>query len=326
MPLFSAYTAFGLFEFSSDESPAESIHKALDTAMGGGAAFDIKAGSDVEADNYATAMAIAAARSSLRRAGLNMYGATATEKLPQLEAAYGVVPSRTATIAERRAVLAAKYLASRGSREEAIDNALRAALGTDFVFLYVIPRASVTKWPSTYGATPGLFSRIDIPAKTVKLLDPVAPDFSVSGVVTVPYENWVTAHNEELLAVSDRLVIEPENPGGAELVTVTAVAGSGSTRTFTATFTKPHEQNCAATTRPTPFGLSTRRHYIVILKTAAAVDNEKRRIANAVMRAAVRGVSTWSVVHESTDGSGAFVSLRLDTDKLDTNLLVSFTR
>ena len=326
MPLFSAYTPFGLFEFSSDDSPAEAIHKALDVGMGGGAAFDIKAGSDVEADNYATALAIASARSAIQRAALNMYGATATEKIPQLEQAFLAIPSRTATIAERRGVLAAKYLAARGSREEAIDNALRAALGTDFVFLYPIPRASVTKWPTTYGATPGLFSRIDVPAKTVRLLDPVAPDFSVSGVVTVPYENWNTAHNEELLAKGDVLCIEPENPGGAELVTVTAVSGTGTSRTFTATFTKPHEHNSAATTRPTPFGLSTKRHYLVILKTAAAKDAEKRRIANEVMRIAVRGVSTWSVVHETTDGSGTFTAYRLNTDSMDTCVLTSFTR
>jgi hypothetical protein len=323
---FSAFAPFGLSEFSGDEPMAEGIYRAISTAIGGGKAFDLAEGTDVEATNFADAIAIACARQALVRAKLNLDPATATEKIPQHEEAFVVTPPATATIPERRAVLAAKNLAARGSREEAITTALQTMLGTDFVALYVVPTGSLQRWPSSVGGAPGLYSRVDIPAKTLRTLDPIAPDFATSGVVTVPYENWDTTQADELLTVGDRVVVDCEAVALGEVVTVTAVAGSGTSRTFTATFTKAHPQGCSVTTRQTPLQLSTKRHYLVVLKVAAAKRLETRRKVNTLMQAVVRGVSTWSVVHEYVDGYGAFVAYQADVDALDANILSSFAR
>jgi hypothetical protein len=323
---FSAFDPFGLSTFSGDKPLAESLYTAINAAVGGGKAFDVTEGTDIEATNFADAIAIACAQQTLRRAAANLDPATAYEKLPQHEAAFQVVPKPTATVPERRAILAAKNLISRGSREEALVAALTTLLGSDFVAIYPIPVADAQKWPTSIGAAPGMYSRLDIPAKTLRLLDPIAPDFATSGVVTVPYENWDTTAGDELLTVGDKVVVECEIPGGAEVVTVTAVAGSGSTRTFTATFTKPHARNCSATTRPTPIQFSTKRHYLVVLKVAAARNVETRRKVHELMAAIVRGVSTWNIVHEYVDGYGGFQSYALDTDSLDTNILTSFFR
>lgn len=323
---FSAFNGFGLAQFTGDEPMAETVYRALNAATGGGTAFDVSEGTDMEATNFADAIAIACARRSLERASLNLAPETATEKLPQHEAAFVVSPPKDATIAERRAILAAKNLAARGSRDEAITAALRTLLGSDFVALYVSPQADVERWPSAVGGAPGHYSRVDIPAKTIRLLECVAPDFGVSGVATVPYENWDTSQADELVVVGEKVLVEAEIPGAAEVVTVTAATGEGTSRVLAATFTKPHPIGASATTRATPMQFSTRRHMLVVLKIAAAKRPETRRMVNEVMRAIVRGVTTWSIVHESSDGSGVLASITLDVEPLDAVTLDTFVR
>ena len=76
----------------------------------------------------------------------------------------------------------------------------------------------------------------------VRMLEPIAPDFAVSGEMVVPYENADTDAPEVVLAAGDVLHMEPDgDPRASELVTVTAAEGSGLSRTFTATYTKPHQ-------------------------------------------------------------------------------------
>jgi hypothetical protein len=321
---FSAFAPFGLSEFSSAEPIAETIYRGINSAIGAGKAFDVTEGTDIEATNFADAIAIACAQTTLTRAKLNIYPETAYEKLPAHEAAFQVSPEVNSTVPERRAILAAKNLASRGSREEALVTGLRTLLGSDFVHLYSVPVADREVWPTTIGGAPGLYSRVDIPAKTLRLLDPIAPDFSVSGSVKVPYENWDTSQADETIAVGEELVIEPEIPGGAEVVTVTASSVESGVRYLTATFTRPHPNDCAATTRQTPIQTSTKRHFLVVLKVAAAQNVENRRKVHELMRSVVRGVSTWSIVHEYIDGYLGFQPYALDTDALDANILTSF--
>lgn len=326
MPLLSAFTPFGLLEFSSAPSKAEVIYRAVSAASGAGTALSAEEGTEVEAENFCDAMAFAFAHQSVERAARNMQGATATELLGIHEDILGITPPARATIAERQAAVAAKALVSRGSRPEAIDSVLHALLGDDFVTAYVVPSPYDTKWPAANGGAPGLYSRVDVPAKTVRITDPIAPDFAVSGEVTVPYENWDTSAGDEYLILGESVLVESEVPGAAEIVTVTAVAGTGADRTFKATFTKAHPKGASATTKHTPLRLSARRHILVILKQAAALDPGIRRKVNDTMRSVVRGVTTWSIVHDYTDGSSSFVSYALDTDALDTNILATFTR
>lgn len=323
---FSAFNGFGLATFTGDEPRAETIYKAINIAVGAGKAFDVSEGTDIEATNFADAIAIACAERSLHRARLNLAPETATEKLPQHEAAFVVSPPMDATVAERRAVLAAKNLAARGSREEALANTLRAVLGSDFVALYVSPQADVQKWPTTVGGAPGHYSRVDIPAKTIRLLEHIAPDFGVSGVATVPYENWDTSQADELVVVGERICVEPENPGAAEVVEILAATTIDGVRFLAAEFEKAHPLGTAATTRPTPIQFSTRRHIIVVLKGVAARRKETRRLVNEIMGSVIRGVSTWSVAHESSDGSGVFASITLDVEALDAVTLDTFLR
>lgn len=324
MPLLSAFTPFGLLEFSGAPSSAETIYRALSSASGAGEALSAEEGTEVEAETFADAMAFAFARQSVERCARNTVGATSTELLGIHEETFGISPPARATIPERQATVAAKELVSRGSRPEALDAVLRTLLGDDFVASHVV--VSPTKWPAANGGAPGLYSRIDVPAKTIRLLDPIAPDFAVPGVVTVPYENWDTNAGDEYLILGERILVDSEVPGAAEIVTVTAVAGTGASRTFTATFTKAHPKGVSATTRHTPLRFSTRRHILIVLKQAAALNPATRRKVNDTMSVVVRGVTTWSIVHDYVDGSASFVSYSMDADALDTNLLATFDR
>lgn len=330
MPRFSAFTAFGFLRFSAADSRAKDVYSTLARAIGKDEAFSLEEGTETEATIFADAMTIAAASVTLDRVQKNLYPETAYEKLPAHERAFDVIPGRNATIAQRRAVLAAKNLIPRGSRPEAIDAALRTLLGTDFVALHVTPVGSAqeTRWPVIDGAAPGLYSNPEYSAKTIRLLDPVAPDFSVSPLVTVPYENWDPAQPEDILVVDEKIVVECEIPGAAEVVTVLASSAgvNGGPRTFQASFTKAHGEGCSATTRPTPMQFTTAHHLLVVLKRAAALSVDTRREVHELMRRICRGVWTWSIVHEYTDGYGGFVSYQLDVDPLDTNLLATFTR
>lgn len=326
MPLLSAFTPCGLFEFTGEVARAETLYRTFVAALGGGAALSFEPGTHNRADAYATAMVVAEADASLRRAGNELHPETAYEMLPAHEDALGITPGFYDSVAERRSAASARNKASRGSREEALDGALSTLLGADFVASYIIPLADKEMWPATYGTAPALFTRPDTIAKTLRLLDPIAPDFATSGVVTVPYENWDTGRADELVVKGDRLLIEGEIPDGAEIVTVTGVEGSGLARAFTATFTKPHALGASATNKPTPIGWSTRRHILIVLKTAAARDVEKRRKVHDLLTRMVRAVTTWSIVHDAIDGLGLMTAYQLDVDSLDTTPLANLVR
>lgn len=96
MPLFSDFTPFGLLDFSSADSDAEKVYRAL-KANYGEEAFDYTIGTEHEADVYATAMAIGAARATVLRAGNQHDPRTAFELLPAHEASLGIVPPRGAS-------------------------------------------------------------------------------------------------------------------------------------------------------------------------------------------------------------------------------------
>jgi hypothetical protein len=298
MPLFSAFTPFGLLDFSSQDSDAEKAYREL-KANYGEEAFDYTIGTEHEADVYATAMAIGAAKATIRRAGNQHNPATAFELLPAHEAAFGLVPARGASLASRQAAAAARNRVLRGSRPEAIQEALEGVLGSDLLAIRVLTVAESDQWPtSIVDAGPGLYSDPRKPLKFIKLLDPVAG--ALDGItpieLTLPYENWDTTDTPVTLARGELLLVEPEIPDEAEVVEVTEVATVGGVKTFTAEFLRAHNFESAATTRPTPIRTSTKRHYLIVVTASASLDAVIRKQVNETMQRMVRGVSTWNIV------------------------------
>jgi hypothetical protein len=180
MPVFSAFTACGFLEFSSEPSEAEKMYEALrhsyDDPRTGRATIDTTEGTHQEAKIYGWAGALGAARVTLRAAGNELRPETSYAQLEAHEAKFRMSPAATDTVAMRRVALGAKQKAARGPRFEAVVEALSAIYGSLFVKYCPTPIADAEAYPEDPGAsaTPGLFRRPDAIAKSVRILDAVS--------------------------------------------------------------------------------------------------------------------------------------------------------
>lgn len=322
MPRYSAFTRYGLLRFSSAPSEAEKVYDAMVQSytdpVTGRAALDLSHGTDLEARIYATSMAIGAAREAVKRAVAQQNPAASLDKLPDWEETFEVIPSRNDSIAERRAVLGTMAKLPRGARREAMEDGLRMILGDDFLAYRVLTTTEAETWPADPSTGPGVFSRVDLPPRRIRLTTPVT-----SATATVRYENWDTSQPEVLIGKGDVLCVQPENLGLAEKVTVTASEGVGDARTLTATFAHAHDVDASATTGPAPIWWSTKRYVLVVVKEAAALDMVTRRKVEAFMARAARTVTLWGIVSPATAGGSTIGPFKLGTSKLSVTTLGS---
>lgn len=177
MPLFSAFTPFGLLEFTSDSSDAEKIYNSMISSIKdpetGTPTLDICEESYEEAKLYATSIAIACAGATVKQAGRELRGETAYYQLEAQEDRYKVSPAATDDIPTRRRFLADKQKAARGSRFEAVWEGLTNIFGDDLVAYRPIAISEAEAYPATLEDSPGIFRRPDTVAKSVRLLTAV---------------------------------------------------------------------------------------------------------------------------------------------------------
>src|SRR5688572_2166024 len=107
MPLLSAFTTFGHFAFSSETPRAQAIYESIRDGQGASPNEDFD--SALSSRWYAQAMAIAAARSTLERAGNQADPTKVHELLPVQERMWGIIPPALASSDERRAALTIQY-------------------------------------------------------------------------------------------------------------------------------------------------------------------------------------------------------------------------
>ncbi len=312
MPLPSAFTPTGLFELSSDPGHAEAIYDTMIASLGG--AFNVTVGTHVEASIYARAMALAELRYLLEHAGDQITAAGLDEMLGLREEEYEVVPGPSDTLAERRAVIAARKLLSRGARREAVEAALSALLGSAFVGLRACPPAEIVNTPVTLGSQP---ANLQLPTVR-RCLYRLTTAISIG--IGTPQSVAFTAVDPPgaVPLVGDALVIEPEIDGIAERVSVTAVA-SGS---LTATFNNPHTAACLATSAPFPYWTGTQRASLIFVDDMAAIDPETRRKVHELMERITRATSTWAVVQGTGASAGPYT---LDVSPLDATPFTALT-
>ena len=305
MPVLSAFTPTGFLELADEPSEAENIYDAILASLGDGN-YDLEEGSREEAWAYAWAWTLAAARLTMIHAGLQIVPECVDEMMANREAEWQIVPGPFDSLADRRAVLAAREMLPRGARREAVEDALRTMLGASFLWYYTTKPADIEMWPATLGAQPqNLKSPITL-RKRVTITQPIS--IGLGAPQTVSY---AIGSDQPQLDVGDELVIEPEQIARTEVVTVTAIPGN----TFTATSLEPHNWNCIATTMPFPMWSSNQRQNLVITSSAAARDPETRRKAKDLLGRILRGVSTWGIVEEVSSGvAGPFT---LDVSPLD---------
>lgn len=317
MPLFSAFTPFGMLAFSSKPSHAEAFYRSMVRALGNEpgsseahGTISTAPGTRMDAKLYADAMAFARARYQLERAGNQVLPTRLTELLAVREREWGVVPSPIATDDERRAAVAAQYLLPRGAARNEVATLLSTLLGDDFVAYRPTPKAEAVVYPSALGDQPQNLQRASIPRKLIRLTEPVTTGLGAPQYVR--YERFVADPNPSAplhsLSVGDTVVLDPGNLDLVERATVTALDFDEPTEgtvfaVFQATLTKPHVTGTVGTTAPWPFWASTKRHNLIVLSPSAALDPEKRRRVHAVLGKVLRGVSTWNLAGEASAGS-----------------------
>ena len=326
----SGWAPLGLFKLKGGEYPAKAPHAALVRLLGGDATggFSGELGSVVDALAYSTAHLLAVADGFVERVWRQRFASTVYENLAAEEAEHGLHPGPDATVRERRAALAARKLIPKGSARAPLEEALRALLGDDYVGIHVTSDSERVVWPSALGDQPQLLQAESIDRKLVQILDTIS--IGLGAPQTVRYEGVLPTTNgsEHTLRVGDRLLVEPEILGRAEVVTVTAVQQvipllAPAYLLFEATFNQAHEPSCLASTSPFPLWTSSQCELLIVVTQTAAVTIETRRQVHELLARLVTGVTTWALVQQSTDGvAGPFtlddpVLGMLDVNPLD---------
>lgn len=305
---FSAFSPLGMLRLSGRESHAQRIYTSI--VAGLASQFDTSPGSRYEAFAYAEAMRLARIQYAAEHAAAQAHPGDADVMLPVLERDRGIAPGPVASVNSRRAELATRFRTARVPTRYEVETALSEMLGDDFLAFVPTPIGSAALFPTSIETSPcNLVSASNV-RRYIRLLGPVS---LLAGNVTVAYEPINTtgrSDDADEVEVGETLVVEPEILGITERVTVLAATsetvGGVTTRTLTAFFTKAHSTNCSATTMNFPCQRSTKRHSLVVLTPAAAVDPVLRRQVHSYLHRTMRGSSTWHIVQGAAGTTGTF--------------------
>jgi hypothetical protein len=292
MPRFSAFTPLGMLSFSNRPSHAETIFRALVSALGGN--FDLSRGTHIDATAYARARALARARYTLERGGHQADPLKATDLIPALERDYGLAPAEKNTIHARRRAIATRQQILRGARRESVEDGLRQILGDDFIAYRTLTPAEVIAWPQDPSLGPGAFADARIPARVFVLRSSIP----ITGRA-FRFAYAVPGNDDGArLVAGDLAVVQPENTGLAERVTIVEAFEAGETLEATATFTRAHDVGASLVVGAWPIWVSTQRFALVVVRRAS--DPELRRRVHELMDRIARGVSQWAIVAPRT--------------------------
>lgn len=297
MTRFSAFTRFGNgARFSSRPTHGERIYADLCANVGGEKNYSLDWGSLSQARLFASAMLVARVLYTVERAGSQFRPRKAYELLPALEFEYGISPERDGTVSERQNTLAAYARVSRGARRANVQAVLSELLGADFRGYVTVDKTAAV----VSHATPtdvGIYKPAGTPRSGFQLLDSVPV---LGSPRTIRYASVFGASSDPL--VDELLVVDPADYDRIEVVRITAVDTVA--KTFTATFTKPHNAGVLGATGRHPYRMTSKRHNVVVLTSTALRSGRTRRIADRMLRRLLRGISTWSLSEEgSTPGS-----------------------
>lgn len=290
MPRFSRFTPFPQLRFSSKPPIAKAMYDEINAAFGGEQNFSQEQESLVQATRYAQAMALGRLYNGLLRAESQFRPETALEQLPSMEREVGAMVSTEMSIAQRRRQVSALMRVSRGARRNNVESVLREALGDDFLYYQTEPPITSPLTPDP--ETTGVYVAPGTPIGVWRLRYVLMP-----GTNTVPFEQ--VAGDLEL-AVGDKVVLGLGDYERQEPAVIEAVFRPLSLVTITCAH--PHPINMLIRTGRQPTQSNTTRHNLLVLSPEAAVDGEKRKLAQQLLHRLLRGVSTWSI----TDESGPF--------------------
>lgn len=288
---YSGFAPYGLLRYSGAPSPAADAYRAIKGAYGN-VAFDFTAGKYKEAKIFALAIQIGVARMMLVRAR-NQKTSRAWDKLPSVEKDWVVIPGPNDTIPTRQANVKAQMLLMAGARQAAIETALRALLGDDFITVRVTTPSEIVNTPSD-PTERGTFQNVSTTPKYIQILDAIVK-FSPSHVTVriklmgesqMPMVGEVFSVEPNIHVVSERVTI---------LATTSPAPGDTNDGTITIGCTKAHTAGCYAMTCA-PLWLSNQREVRVIVSRAAAADPEVRRKIHSVMQRHEKSVTRWKIM------------------------------
>lgn len=262
-----------------------------------GEQFSTEIGSMVDAVIFANSIVLARAKEVAEAAALQRLPQHVSFLMPQREAEYGIVPSPDATMKDRAEEYARRFRAVQSTNKVSTEDALREVLGSDFLKLHIVAATDAV----TLSQVDGLDINYQLPLVNRKFIRLESAVSTGLGVAQFVFFSFVLTSTSALtvneLVAGDQLMVEPGALGLAEKVTVTKVKENA----FEAVFTKPHSAKSLCTTMPYPGWATTKRHATIIVTEEAALNPEKRRVVDQLMRIYARDTSTWDIA--AADGA-----------------------
>lgn len=286
---FSCFAPFGVFRFSSAESPCKQHYDQLSGNLG-----DAFQGPVQEAINYGIAMALGIQEVQARGAAAQSDPMQATVSIPDLEHDHRIYPQPGQSDNDRREKIA--QVASIGASGDAaeIEDGLTEILGA---LLIDVMRLDLSSEVTVYPDNAPSIDPVNTPIRLITITERILP-----GARTFHWETLLTDGNP--IIVGDVLTVDPGKFGIEERVTIT---GSNSL-TLTGTFTKTHEPGSPAQTGHWPHWCSTKRHTIIIVDASVLENPQLLAEVEWFMRRRATGVSTW-VVTTGTVGAPTIFSV-----------------
>jgi hypothetical protein len=326
---YSLFAPSGLHKYQAGKPLAEAIHEtairlfAKYDRSGGG--LETQPGALVDYVAFVLAIRFARIAANLQNADGERYATGAYYLLAQTEAEYGLQRGAADTLLTRRTALGEAKRAPRGNARAELVQQLRDTLGDDYGGIFIADASNAVEWPADLGDAPQLLAEANIERKIVQIVPAISTDLgSPQQVRYTPIDpNPDVGHT---LTVGDRLVVEPEILGRAEVVTVESLAIGDPELYFTATFEQAHEPGCVAAQMPFPASTSTQRAILVALSEDAAVDPVLRGKADKLLDRILSGVTTWSLCGLSgTDTIGPWTIGDPDRGQLGRNPIGTIT-
>jgi hypothetical protein len=294
----NAFAPCGAMRLSSRQTYGERIYRQLieeQQVSGTDAAFDSSWNSYNSCILYALAMGLQSAKLQNLHAAAQRDPRYVTEKLPELEHDYQLVPLITDTIEDRRAALQVAMRKREGNTQAAIIAGL-----TD-----IIP-GGVSVITQNFDAA------YLIGQTTLKTFDDFKTSVGYKAVVTTSAVTSLGAFTVSIamqggtgkrLSVGEKIVVDVTRNGLTEVVTVTDATDA----TLTATFANAHDAGAICTTQQWPAWVSPHRNYLIMVTDTSVLSNAAiLRQINNFMDYTSRGSSTWVVVPDVSGESPAY--------------------
>lgn len=304
---YSLFAPKGLAQYRAGKPLAQALHEtALMLFSKHGAeqgGFNTDPGSLVDLFSFSLAITLARAARTLDRADEERFAASAYYLFAKLEAEHGLRPGADDRLHTRHAALADAKRAPRGNARAELEQQLRDLLGDDYVGLHIPSGAEIEIWPADLGDRPQLLAEASIDRKLVQIIPAISANLGSPQYVQYTQIDPADIADEHTLTIGDQLVVEPENLGRAEVVTVEALAIGEGEVFFRATFNQAHEPGCWAAQMPFPAWTSTQRHVLLGVTADAIEDAEVRRKVDVLLTKILTGVTTWSTCGMSGPGT-----------------------